>query len=319
MLGRVLGGRYRIVEELGEGGMASIFRAIDDESDRAVAVKVVHEQHEGDREFAWRFRREAKTVAALQSPHTVRVFDHGVDGPHAYMVMELVDGTDLLDELDREGRLPEARAAGIMIQVCAALEEAHGLTIVHRDLKPDNVMLVRGAGDRVKVLDFGIAKILDVTKVEQARAEHGHSEVDLSAYSQISSRVGTPQYMSPEQGCGEPVDARTDVYGSGVLLYELITGQPPFDGDRALVVLLAHVNQQPPLPSSFVEIHPRLERVILRALAKRPAERQQSAKQLADDLSRLLPELATTLRPAAAPDDDETDDDEDETIQFRRV
>jgi eukaryotic-like serine/threonine-protein kinase len=305
MVGATLAGRYRITGRLGEGGMAVVYRAqtiaphpgIPDE----VAIKVLHHELASDRELAQRFRREAKLASTLRSPHAVRVFEGGVEGEVSYMIMELVDGRDLLDLLEQHGRISERRAAAIIAQVCDALSEAHRLTIVHRDLTPDNVMLVRGVAppdeDYVKVIDFGIAKILDEGSFARAQAQAGAMGSMLSALTVASSRLGTPAYMSPEQGRGEVVEPRTDLYACGLLLFELITGRPPFEGETPLVTLLSHVEEPPPPPSDHVPIHPELERLILQALAKFPDERPPSAAAMGAELRRLLgslnPEVAT--------------------------
>lgn len=301
MKGRTLAGRYRVVAPIGEGGMAYVYRALDLASGAEVALKVLREELAGDAELAQRFRREAKLCRALESPHTVRVLDAGSDGEATYMVLELVRGTDLLDVLATEGRLSERRAASILMQVCEALDEAHRLTIIHRDLTPDNVMIVPELsspdGEFVKVLDFGIAKILDEQSFALGQAQRGAQESILSALTAVSSRLGTPAYMSPEQGRQEPVEARTDLYACGVLLYELLTGAPPFDGETPLVVLLSHVEEAPVPPSEIVEMHPALEVTILRALSKWPRDRQESAAALGRELLAMMPDLSATPRP----------------------
>ncbi|MFT3772106.1 MAG: serine/threonine-protein kinase [Minicystis sp.] len=236
LVGKTLGGRFRITAFLGEGAMASVYRADQDAEPNEVAVKVMHPELLQDETFAKRFAREAKAAARIVHPNTVRIVDHGADGDYLYLAMELLVGQDLFDTLARERRLPEARAVRIAIQVCAALEAAHAQRIVHRDLKPENVFIERDPAepevDVVKVLDFGIAKTMERERSPDnpPPSSEPMSAPPSSVLTRVGSIVGTPEYMAPEQAMGLPVDARTDVYACGVLLFHMITGRQPFVG-----------------------------------------------------------------------------------------
>jgi eukaryotic-like serine/threonine-protein kinase len=297
LIGQTLGGRFRLTSFIGEGAMATVFRGAQDTEPREVAVKVLHPRLTADASFLRRFQREAQAAACVDHPNAVRVLDHGIDRDVAYIAMELCAGQDLFEVLAREHRLPPARAARIVLQVCAALDAAHRHGVVHRDLKPENVMLLHDAetpgapgADLVKVLDFGIAKLLGR---ESLADDASTSRALESAITLAGALVGTPEYMSPEQARGTPpVDGRSDVYSCGVLLYQLVTGQVPFSGSTPMDVVLQHVAAEPPAPSTLVQsLHPGLERIILVALAKGRTQRQQSACALADALAAILPEL----------------------------
>jgi serine/threonine-protein kinase len=308
IVGKTIAGRYRIVGLLGEGAMAVVYRGEQDEGPSPLAIKVMHAHLAVDRTFSKRFEREAKAAARLNHPNTVRIVDYGMHGSLAFIAMELLEGQDLFDVLARERRLSEARAAQIVIQACDALGAAHDLGIVHRDLKPENVMLLgdpgEPGGERVKVLDFGIAKIVERTV--RGSSDEPPSSGPSSALTTVGVVVGTPAYMSPEQCRGEAIDGRSDVYACGVLLYQLVTGRTPFVGESPIDVAMAHVREEPPPPSTFAPgITAGLEAVILKALGKLPAERQQTARELSDELVALLPTLATTPRRAASPQADE--------------
>jgi serine/threonine-protein kinase len=314
LIGRTLGGRFKLTSFIGEGAMASVFRGEQSAEPHQVAVKVMHRGLTGDQSFLGRFQREARAAASIEHRNTVRILEHGRDRDVVYIAMELVAGQDLFEVLVRERRLSQARAARIVVQVGEALEAAHRHGVVHRDLKPENVMLIRDPVDPdaevVKVLDFGIAKLL---QGERSSGDVLRGRAD-SVITLVGTVIGTPEYMSPEQARGiPPIDARSDVYAAGVLLYQLVTGRLPFRGESPIDVILQHIERPPVPPRTLVPaLHPGLERIILTALAKWPAERQQSARQLADELAALLPELEDP-RPGAAPileGADEDDDDE---------
>jgi serine/threonine protein kinase len=207
--GRILNGRYQLTSLLGVGGMASVYLADDRVLQRQVAVKVLSPVYAQDPSFVERFRREARTAARLSHPNIVAVFDSGSDAEQHYLVMEYVPGQSLAELLARQGRLAPQRAAELAVEVCAALAAAHAQGLVHRDIKPGNVLV--GPNGRVKVTDFGIAKAAVAATVT------GSGMV-----------LGTAAYLSPEQAQGGPVDARSDLYGLGCVLYELLTGTPPF-------------------------------------------------------------------------------------------
>jgi serine/threonine-protein kinase len=310
LIGRTLGGRFRITGFLGEGAMASVYRAEQDGEPREVAVKIMHRELLRDATFAKRFTREAKAAAKIVHPNTTRILEHGADGDLLYLAMELLEGSDLFDTLVLRKRLPEARAARIVIQICGALEAAHAHNIVHRDLKPENVFLTRDPsdpdGDRVKVLDFGIAKILERERSsdDAPPSSEPMSAPPSSVLTRVGTIVGTPEYMSPEQAVGAPVDTRSDLYACGVLLFHMITGRPPFVGATPIEVLLQLPETLPPAPSTLQPgIHPGLEKLILKALAKLPDNRPKSARAMREALEALLPELATGSKraPVAPP------------------
>jgi serine/threonine-protein kinase len=264
--------------------------------------------------FVRRFRREAKAASVLKNPNTVQILEFGVDQGYVFLAMELLRGFDLAMLLHKEKRVNEGRALRIVAQVCRALSFAHKQSIVHRDLKPDNIMLVKIPDgvkppvpgclpqDFVKVLDFGIAKILDDDGDKPAvdsRAEPVTQE--KSMLTRVGTIVGTPAYMAPEQGRAEPVDGRTDLYACGVLLYELITGRVPFVGETPMQVVMRHVNEPPRPPSEFGKVHPEVEKVIMRALAKFAAGRQQSAEEMEAEILGVLAKVDPVSEAAGVP------------------
>ncbi|MFL6128350.1 MAG: Stk1 family PASTA domain-containing Ser/Thr kinase [Mycobacteriales bacterium] len=279
---RLLGSRYEIGETLGYGGMAEVHRGRDVRLGREVAVKVLRADLARDPSFQARFRREAQAAASLNHPAIVAVYDTGEEdmyGNQPYIVMEYVEGRTLRDVLKTEGRLMPRRAMEVVADVCAALDFSHRNGIVHRDVKPGNVMITRTGA--VKVMDFGIAR---------AVADNA------ATVTQTAAVIGTAQYLSPEQARGENVDARSDVYSTGVLLFELITGHPPFTGDSPVAVAYQHVRENAPPPSTInPDVPPELDAIVLKAMAKNPANRYQSAGEMRADLIR-----AINGRPVAA-------------------
>jgi eukaryotic-like serine/threonine-protein kinase len=281
---RLLGGRYELDGIVGRGGMAEVFRARDIRLDRVVAVKTLREDLARDATFQARFRREAQSAASLNHPSIVAVYDTGEDnsGPShvPYIVMEYVDGRTLRDLLRDDRRLLPERALEITDGVLRALDYSHRNGIVHRDIKPGNVMLTRTG--EVKVMDFGIARA-----VSDAQA----------TMTQTAQVIGTAQYLSPEQARGERVDARSDLYSTGCLLYELLTGRPPFLGDSPVAIAYQHVRENPVPPSQLdPEIPAWADSIVLRAMAKDPAQRYQSAADMRTDIQRALSGV-----PVAAP------------------
>jgi serine/threonine-protein kinase len=302
LLGRTIAGRFRVVGFIGEGAMAEVYRAEQDAEPHVVALKVMHPHLNADPTFAGRFRREAKAAAQLDHPNTVRIVEWGADGKLLYMAMELLEGKDLFDVLVVERRLPEARAARVLIEICDALATAHEQGIVHRDLKPENIMVMpdpaRPGVDRVKVLDFGIAKILERDKHHGPHTGDSPTSITHSALTTVGTVVGTPAYMSPEQCRGEGVDARSDLYSCGALLYQLLTGHTPFTGDTPLDIALKQVRMPATPPTEWVPtLHPGLVAVVIKALEKWPAQRHQDALAMRDELTALLPELSDTRDP----------------------
>jgi eukaryotic-like serine/threonine-protein kinase len=281
-----LGGRYRVERELGRGGMAKVFLGTDTVLGRTVAVKVLAPQFADDDGFVQRFRREAQAAASIGHPHIVSVFDTGSDDGVHYIVMEYVEGRTLAEFLAGGGRILPDRAIDIAMDVCQALEAAHAQGVIHRDIKPGNIMLnPRG---EVKVTDFGIARVTTTA----------------DTVAQTAAILGTASYLSPEQAQGQPVDARSDLYSLGCVVYEMVTGRPPFLGDSPVAVASKQVLEQPVPPSKLnSDVTPDLDAVILRALAKNPANRYQSAEEMRADLERAkrgLPVDATPLLAAGA-------------------
>ena len=288
---RLVGGRYEVGQVLGYGGMAEVHAGRDVRLGREVAIKLLRSDLARDPSFQGRFRREAQSAASLNHPSIVAVYDTGEDTSDGsvapYIVMEYVEGRTLRQVLEAEGRLLPQRALEITAQICAALDQAHRAGIVHRDVKPGNVMLTP-TGD-VKVMDFGIA-----------RAVTGAG----ATMTQTASVIGTAHYLSPEQARGEHVDARSDVYSTGCLLYELLTGAPPFSGDTAVSVAYQHVREEPVPPSRVEpEVSPAVDAIVLKAMAKNPANRYQSAGDLRADLDRALAGRPVEATPVLSADD----------------
>ena len=262
--GTLIDGRYRVVGKIGAGGMADVYRAEDTHLGRHVALKLLHARFAQDREFVERFRREASAAAGLQHPNVVGVYDRGEFGGTYYIAMEYCEGRSLKDVVARTALAPE-RAIAIAKQILVAARFAHRRNVIHRDLKPHNVIL--DDEDNVKVADFGIARA-------------GASDI-----TEVGAIMGTAQYLSPEQAQGRPVTEASDLYSIGIVLFEMLTGRAPFDGDSAVAVALKHVNQEPPSPREFVpELPPELEAVVLKALAKDPAHRYRDADSFIKDL-----------------------------------
>ena len=266
----LLGGRYRLGERIGSGGMADVRKGVDVRLGREVAVKVLRADLARDPSFQARFRREAQAAASLNAASIVSVYDTGED-PHGvpYIVMEFVAGRTLRDVIHDEGRLLPQRALELTADICAALEVAHAAGIVHRDIKPANVMLTPSG--QVKVMDFGIAR----------------AAADTSGATQTAAVIGTAAYLSPEQARGDHVDARSDLYSTGCLLFELVSGVPPFTGDSPVAVAYQHVREEPEPPSAYDgTLPPEVDAVVLKAMAKDPAARYQSAAEMREDLLR---------------------------------
>ncbi|WP_424892990.1 protein kinase domain-containing protein [Streptomyces sp. XH2] len=283
------GGRYQLRDLLGEGGMASVHLAYDSVLDRQVAIKTLHTELGREASFRERFRREAQAVAKLTHTNIVSVFDTGEDdldgSTMPYIVMEYIEGQPLRSVLDADvaqfGAMPTDKALKITADVLAALEVSHEMGLVHRDIKPGNVMMTkRGV---VKVMDFGIARAM---------------QSGVTSMTQTGMVVGTPQYLSPEQALGRGVDARSDLYSVGIMLFELLTGRLPFDADSPLAIAYAHVQEEPVAPSSINRsIPPAVDALVARALKKNPNERFPSAESMRDECAR----VAGTAQAAPSP------------------
>ncbi|KUJ64859.1 serine/threonine protein kinase [Streptomyces albus subsp. albus] len=273
------GGRYQLQDLLGEGGMASVHLAYDTALDRQVAIKTLHTELGREQSFRERFRREAQAVAKLSHTNIVSVFDTGEDDLDGalmpYIIMEYVEGQPLRSVLDADvqqyGAMPTDKALKITGDVLAALEVSHEMGLVHRDIKPGNVMVTRRGV--VKVMDFGIARAM---------------QSGVSSMTQTGMVVGTPQYLSPEQALGRGVDARSDLYSVGIMLFELLTGRLPFDADSPLAIAYAHVQEEPVAPSTINQsIPPAVDALVARALKKNPNERFPSAEAMRDECLRV--------------------------------
>ena len=236
LIGKSIAGRYKIVSKLGDGGMGVVYKAIQTSVDRTVAVKILHPHLMSNTDAMQRFQREAKTCSKLKDANAIHLYDFGIENHLTYLVMEYIEGQSLRDMLQPGKPLQLRRAANLIGQICSALAEAHALDIVHRDLKPGNIMITRRRNrEHVKVVDFGIAKIVS----DETKATH---------MTQTGMIIGTPQYMSPEQAEGGKIDLRSDIYSLGIILYELVTGDTPFQADTPLQLLLKHVKDPPPPP-----------------------------------------------------------------------
>ena len=269
LLNTLFDGRYRIIRKLGAGGMANVYLAEDQELGRRVAIKILNDRHAADDQFIERFRREAKNAAGLSHPNIVSIYDRGEAEGTYYIAMEYLDGRSLKELIVSRGPAPVKTAVEYARQILAAVGFAHRHGIVHRDIKPHNVLV--GPEGRLKVTDFGIAR-------------SGASQM-----TEVGSIIGTAQYLSPEQARGSPVDQTSDLYSVGVVLYELLTGQVPFTGDTPLEIAMKHLSEVPKPPSELrPEVPHDLDLVVLRALAKDPADRYPTADEMDADLERVL-------------------------------
>ena len=307
-LGHIVDGRYRVLEAIGRGGMGVVYKVAHVRMGKIAAMKVLHRDLENDPDVVQRFEREAAAVSRLQHPNAVQVFDFGTAQGALYLIMEYVRGQDLGSIVERDGPLPFARAAPLLVQILGALAEAHELGIVHRDLKPDNVLVTRTTGGRdfAKVLDFGLANLA-----------HPGGAPEVSDRAQI---VGTPYFMAPEQIRGDDVDARADLYGMGALMYRILTGHYPFTASSAVGVLTKHLTAIAEPPSRRAPsqgIGPEIDAIVTRALAKDADDRWPSATAMAAAIEEAYADLVgdrSTLSPpsgSSAPKRrSQTEDDE---------
>jgi eukaryotic-like serine/threonine-protein kinase len=291
--GELIGGRYELGRQLGAGGMARVYLGHDRLLDREVAVKVLAEPYASDPQFVERFRREASAAAGLNHPNIVAVYDRGEADGSYYIVMEYLSGPDLKQVIRRRAPLPPLQAIDFAQQILAALGAAHRRDVVHRDVKPQNVLVAEDG--HLKVTDFGIAR--------------AGAQADMT---EAGSVIGTAQYLSPEQARGDEVTAASDCYAVGIVLYEMLTGRVPFDGDRPVAVAMKQISDEPaPLRAVEPSVPPELEAVVMRALAKRPSERYRTAGEFSRALSEARTALdgsgsTTSVMPAAAPATAET-------------
>jgi eukaryotic-like serine/threonine-protein kinase len=274
-------GRYRILRKLGSGGMANVYLAEDEQLGRRVAIKILNDRYANDDAFNERFRREAKSAAALSHPNIVSIYDRGEGDGRPYIAMEVIEGRSLKELILTSGSLPIAQAIEFAKQILSALRFAHRHGIIHRDIKPHNILL--GFEDRLKVTDFGIAR------------------AGASQMTEAGSIMGTAQYLSPEQARGAPVTAASDLYSVGIVLYEMLTGKTPFEGETPIEIAMKHLNEAPRPPSELRrEIPPELDQIVLRALAKDPHDRYQSAEEFSADLDRVEAGLPVAPETSAA-------------------
>ncbi|MGN9839529.1 Stk1 family PASTA domain-containing Ser/Thr kinase [Nonomuraea sp. H19] len=287
LVGRLLDGRYRIESRIARGGMATVYLALDVRLDRTVALKVMHRSLAEDPAFVRRFIGEAKSVASLSHPNVVHVFDQGTDNDVVYLSMEYVPGRTLRDILRERGRLPAREALEIMIPVLAALGAAHQAGMVHRDVKPENVLMTDDG--RVKVVDFGLARAIEATN--QTRT---------------GVMIGTIGYMAPEQVMTGAADVRSDVYAAGIMLFELVTGQQPYDGETPMSVAYRHVHDTVPAPSSVIpDVPPLVDTLVAHATAREPQDRPADATAMlvaSVDAHRMLPRMTNPPMSHSQPD-----------------
>src|SRR6266540_2208560 len=281
LINMLFDGRYRVVRKLGSGGMADVYLAEDEELGRRVAIKILNERHANDEQFVERFRREAKNAAGLSHPNIVSIYDRGEAEGTYYIAMEYLDGRSLKELVVARGPLPIGDAIAFTREVLSALRFAHRKGVVHRDIKPHNVMA--DADGRLKVTDFGIAR------------------AGASQMTEAGSIIGTAQYLSPEQARGAAVDQRSDLYSVGIVLYELLTGTVPFNGETPVEIAMRHLSDTPQPPSiKRPEIPPDLDMIVLRALAKNPDDRFQTAVEMDAELERVAQGVGVTTETADA-------------------
>ncbi len=275
-VGKVIDGRYEIQQRVGEGGMGVVYRARQISIDRIIALKMLNSQMAADPTWVQRFYNEAKACSRLQHPNTIRMFDFGQSSEgKLFMTMEFLDGQSLRDAITKSPLAPQ-RVVKILIQCCASLAEAHSIGIIHRDIKPDNVFLLNMAGspDFVKLLDFSVAKLLEGDRMK----------------TQAGVVFGTPQYMSPEQGRGLPLDARSDLYALGILAYEMLVGNVPFHDENPMTVIQMHLNGQVPPMSDQIPYS--VQAIVRRALEKDAGRRYQSAGEMMQHCQQVFAEVS---------------------------
>ncbi len=288
LTGKLLDGRYRMEEVLGRGGMGVVYRATHVHIDMPVAVKVLNPELVSNQAAIERFRREAKAAGRIHHPNAIQVTDFGVaEDKTVYLVMELVDGQSLRDLIWEKKQFEARHAVTLMAQICSAVEAAHHSGIIHRDLKPDNIMIkTRDGVEQVKVLDFGIAKLKQISPTDKAPT---HS------LTEIGTVIGTPVYMSPEQCRGKELSPGSDIYSLGIITYEMLCGDPPFDADSPVEIVAKHLKDKPrPLRELRPAIPVALEQVVMRAIEKDPARRPSSASQFSHELAEALRDKANT-------------------------
>ena len=279
MTEKILANRYRLTEQIGMGGMAIVYRAVDLRTGHNVAVKVLRPEFNEDREFIGRFQREAEAASKMTHHNIVNLLDVGMDGENRYLVMEYVQGKTLKDVIHERGKLSAPLASQITIRILSALEHAHRNGIVHRDIKPQNILV--HADGHIKVADFGIARIADSATLTRG-----------------DNVMGSVHYFSPEQARGEGATAASDIYSTGIVLYEMLTGRVPYDGDNPVAVAMQHLHAAPvPIQNLAPDVPASVIRVCMKAIEKNPAMRYQSAREMAADLRAALEERGERIPP----------------------
>ncbi len=269
MIGRVLGGRYEIIEDIDAGGMAHVYKALCRKTNRTVAVKILKQKFSGSADYVRRFKKEAQSAFSLEHENIIHVSDIGFDDGIYYMVMEHVDGCTLKTLIERNGLIAEREAILFAIQICSALSAAHKRGIIHRDIKPQNILVDKD--DTAKVTDFGIAKSLSANDEEEKEV------------------IGSVYYVSPEQARGDTVDARTDIYSMGIMLYEMLTGELPYKGDQTVSVALKHINEKITAPEKInPNISKTINNIVLKATSKNKKDRYRSMDAFKEDLVRAI-------------------------------
>ncbi len=290
MKGMVFAERYRLIDFIGQGGMSLVYRAVDVRTGHSVAIKILKSEYNGDKEFLERFQREAQAASLMSHHNIVNLLDVGVEGDYRYLVLEYVSGSTLKEIIQQKGHLNTTTAIQITVRILSALQHAHDNGIIHRDIKPQNVLV--NADGHVKVADFGIARMTNAFTISKG-----------------DTVVGSVHYSSPEQASGSVVEASSDIYSTGVVLYEMLTGRVPFVGDTPVSVAMQHINSQPPpIAELNPEVPPAVIAVVMKALEKSPKKRYQSAREMADALlkakeGKLDPNTPPVpeRKPAAAP------------------
>jgi serine/threonine protein kinase len=272
MESNVLGNRYELIEKIGGGGMALVYKARCRLLNRFVAVKILREEFTGDEEFVKRFEIEAQSAASLSHPNIVPIYDVGNENNIFYIVMEYIDGITLKEYIVRNGPLDWKDAVRIAIQICSAIEHAHSKQIIHRDIKPQNILMTQDG--IAKVTDFGIARA-----------------VTSSTITMVGSTIGSVHYFSPEQARGGYIDEKSDLYSLGIIMYEMITGKMPFDGESPVAIALKHIQDKPIQPIDLNKDIPRaLNDIIMKAIKKEQSGRYQTATEMSEDLYRVFKE-----------------------------
>ncbi len=271
LIGKEIDGRYEILEEIGKGGMAHVYKSRDKVLNRYVAVKVLKEDYNDDKEFVRRFNVEAQAAASLSNPHIVSIYDVGyVDGLH-YIVMEYIEGKTLKEYIDEVGCIPWKQAAEYSIQICEGIEEAHNNSVVHRDIKPQNIIMT--SDGVLKVTDFGIAKASTQATMTMVN----------------NNTIGTAHYLSPEQARGGYTDKRTDIYSMGVVMYEMLTGQLPFDDESPVAIAIKHLQETAtPVTQINKDVPKAFEEIVIKAMSKEQNSRYSSVSEMISDLQRIL-------------------------------